>query len=239
MPPVDPRGLWPAQLQAVRNLERSLAAARPRALVQMATGSGKTFTAVSSIYRLVKFGGAHRVLFLVDRANLGKQALKEFQSFRTSDAERAAARAALLRAAAAPLAGNPPLRQQLVDLKRAKEQTIDRVSVDALLSAGLSAEARERAAALTTSFEAFCLAHRDETVALRLLYGSGRDRRLTRGAVEELAAQLAAHKPPLAPLEDEPASALLARIRAERAGSAQLRPPECRPARAPGVQRAQ
>jgi type I restriction enzyme R subunit len=37
----------------------------------MATGSGKTFTAVSFIYRLIKFAGAKRVLFLVDRSNLG------------------------------------------------------------------------------------------------------------------------------------------------------------------------
>ena len=51
----------------------------------MATGSGKTFTAITSIYRLIKFGGARRVLFLVDRANLGRQALKEFQQYTTPD----------------------------------------------------------------------------------------------------------------------------------------------------------
>lgn len=85
MPAVDERGMWPAQLVAVRNLDASLAKDKPRALVQMATGSGKTFTAVSSIYRFIKFGGAKRVLFLVDRANLAKQALKEFQSYRTPD----------------------------------------------------------------------------------------------------------------------------------------------------------
>jgi len=58
---------------------------RPRALIQMATGSGKTFTAVSFIYRLIKFAGAKRVLFLVDRNNLGKQTLREFQGYRTPD----------------------------------------------------------------------------------------------------------------------------------------------------------
>ena len=47
----------------------------------MATGSGKTYTAVNFIYRLVKYGGARRVLFLVDRGNLGRQTLKEFQQF--------------------------------------------------------------------------------------------------------------------------------------------------------------
>ena len=81
MPPLDPSGLWPVQEQAIGNLEQSLAAGRPRALVQMATGSGKTFMACNQIYRLIKYSGARRVLFLVDRANLGRQALREFQGF--------------------------------------------------------------------------------------------------------------------------------------------------------------
>ncbi len=51
----------------------------------MATGSGKTVTAITAVYRLVKFAGAERVLFLVDRANLGRQALKEFQGYATPD----------------------------------------------------------------------------------------------------------------------------------------------------------
>jgi type I restriction enzyme R subunit len=73
--------LWPAQIKAVQNLEKSLAANKPRALIQMATGSGKTFTAISAIYRLIKFGGARRVLFLVDRGNLGRQTKKEFDQY--------------------------------------------------------------------------------------------------------------------------------------------------------------
>jgi type I restriction enzyme R subunit len=85
MPPLAEGGLWPAQIRAVRNLEVSLREDRPRSLIQMATGSGKTFTAISAIYRLVKFGGARRVLFLVDRGNLGRQTLKEFQAYRTPD----------------------------------------------------------------------------------------------------------------------------------------------------------
>ena len=89
LPPLIETGLWPAQGTAVRNLEASFAADRPRALVQMATGSGKTFTAITAIYRLVKFGGAKRVLFLVDRANLGRQTLKEFQTYVTPDDGRA------------------------------------------------------------------------------------------------------------------------------------------------------
>jgi type I restriction enzyme R subunit len=79
LPPLDELGLWPAQARAIRHLERCFTENRARALIQMATGSGKTYAAVSSIYRLVKFGNARRVLFLVDRANLGDQALREFQ----------------------------------------------------------------------------------------------------------------------------------------------------------------
>ncbi|HAX20568.1 MAG TPA: type III restriction endonuclease subunit R [Hydrogenophaga sp.] len=73
--------LWPAQIKAIQNLETSLAANKPKALIQMATGSGKTFTAISFIYRLIKFGGARRVLFLVDRGNLARQTKKEFDAY--------------------------------------------------------------------------------------------------------------------------------------------------------------
>ena len=83
--PLDTKGLWDAQIEAITRLEKSFAESRPRALIQMATGSGKTFTAVSFIYRLIKFAGAKRVLFLVDRNNLGKQTLREFQGYRTPD----------------------------------------------------------------------------------------------------------------------------------------------------------
>ena len=85
MPALDASGLWPVQERAIRNLEESLAAGRPRALVQMATGSGKTFMACNQIYRLIKYAGARRVLFLVDRSNLGRQTLREFQGFTTPD----------------------------------------------------------------------------------------------------------------------------------------------------------
>ncbi len=81
MPPLDKSALWSAQARAIRNLERSLAEGRPRALVQMATGSGKTFMACNQVYRLIRHAGARRVLFLVDRANLGRQTLREFQGF--------------------------------------------------------------------------------------------------------------------------------------------------------------
>lgn len=85
LPPLNANGLWAAQREAIANLERSLANDKPRALIQMATGSGKTFTAVSAVYRLIKFAKVRRVLFLVDRANLGRQTLKEFQQYITPD----------------------------------------------------------------------------------------------------------------------------------------------------------
>jgi len=85
LPPLNAGKMWSAQIEAVTCLETSLAQDKPRALIQMATGSGKTFTAINAIYRLIKFGKAKRVLFLVDRANLAKQALKEFQAFETPD----------------------------------------------------------------------------------------------------------------------------------------------------------
>ena len=84
-PPLDTERLWRAQVEAIENLELSFANDRPRALIQMATGSGKTYTAVNLIYRLIKHAGARRVLFMVDRKNLGRQAHNEFNQFTTPD----------------------------------------------------------------------------------------------------------------------------------------------------------
>jgi type I restriction enzyme R subunit len=85
LPPLHTNGLRVCQFEAITNLERSFAEGRPRALIQMATGAGKTFTAVNFVYRLIKFAGAKRVLFLVDRNNLGRQTKKEFEQFITPD----------------------------------------------------------------------------------------------------------------------------------------------------------
>ena len=82
MPELPQGKLWPVQHEAIQNLEQSLAHGRPRALIQMATGSGKTFTAVSACHRLIKHAKAKRILFLVDRNNLGRQTLNEYQQFR-------------------------------------------------------------------------------------------------------------------------------------------------------------
>ena len=73
------------QIEAVKNLDQSFAQDEPRALIQMATGAGKTTTTISFIYRLIKHAGAKRVLFLVDRSNLGKQTAQEFAQYTTPD----------------------------------------------------------------------------------------------------------------------------------------------------------
>lgn len=88
IPPLDPTGLRDCQVTAIQNLEKSFREDRPRALVQMATGSGKTFTAITSVYRLLKFADAKRVLFLVDTKNLGEQAEQEFMSYVPNDDNR-------------------------------------------------------------------------------------------------------------------------------------------------------
>ena len=88
MPALPERNLRDCQIGAVTGLEKSLAQNKPRALVHMATGAGKTFTAITSVYRLLKFGGAKRILFLVDTRNLGKQAHQEFMAYTPPDDAR-------------------------------------------------------------------------------------------------------------------------------------------------------
>ncbi|MDZ7849431.1 MAG: DEAD/DEAH box helicase family protein [Halodesulfurarchaeum sp.] len=81
--PSSKGSLRDAQYEAIQALEGSLADGRPRSLIQMATGSGKTYMAVEEVYRLIKHANAKRILFLVDRKNLGKNAETEFQQFDT------------------------------------------------------------------------------------------------------------------------------------------------------------
>jgi type I restriction enzyme, R subunit len=86
MPPLDTTPLRPAQIEAINGVEQSLREQRyDRSLVQMATGAGKTYAAVTLSYRLLKFGGFDRILFLVDRNNLAKQTMAEFENYRTPD----------------------------------------------------------------------------------------------------------------------------------------------------------
>ncbi len=88
MPELDATRLWEVQAEAITNLEESLHDDRPRALIQMATGAGKTFTAANACYRLIRHADAKRILFLVDRSSLGEQAKLEFDKFDVPDTQR-------------------------------------------------------------------------------------------------------------------------------------------------------
>ncbi|MCB1563971.1 MAG: DEAD/DEAH box helicase family protein, partial [Alphaproteobacteria bacterium] len=88
IPPLNPENLRDCQITAITNLEQSFKDDKPRALIQMATGAGKTFTAITSVYRLLKFADAKRILFLVDTKNLGEQAEQEFMSYVPNDDNR-------------------------------------------------------------------------------------------------------------------------------------------------------
>lgn len=87
-PILDEKGMRDCQIRAIKNLENSFKNNYPRALIQMATGSGKTYTAITCVYRLLKFAKAKRVLFLVDTKNLGKQAEQEFMAYTPNDDNR-------------------------------------------------------------------------------------------------------------------------------------------------------
>ncbi len=88
LPLLDNQGFRECQVNAIANLDISFKDNRPRALVQMATGAGKTFTAITAIYRLLKFANVKRVLFLVDTRNLGEQAEQEFMAYLPNDDNR-------------------------------------------------------------------------------------------------------------------------------------------------------
>lgn len=88
IPKLNDAGLRPAQIVAINNLEESFKKNKPKALIQMATGAGKTFTPCTFVYRLLKYADAKRILFLVDTRNLGEQAEQEFMAFQPNDGNR-------------------------------------------------------------------------------------------------------------------------------------------------------
>ena len=87
-PPLDETGFRRCQVNAIQNLDKSFAENRPKALIQMATGAGKTFTAITAAYRLLKYGKMNRILFLVDTRGLGEQAEREFLAYTPNDDPR-------------------------------------------------------------------------------------------------------------------------------------------------------
>mgnify|MGYP005930084501 FL=1 len=88
LPPLDEIGFRKCQIKAIHGLDDSFANNRPHALVQMATGAGKTFTAITAAYRLLKYGRMNRILFLVDTRSLGEQAEREFLAYKPNDDPR-------------------------------------------------------------------------------------------------------------------------------------------------------
>jgi type I restriction enzyme R subunit len=82
LPPLATDGLRTCQVEAIEGLEKSLVHDDPRALIQMTMGAGKTFTACTMSYRLLAHAGARRILFLVDRRNLGNQTAMEYAAYR-------------------------------------------------------------------------------------------------------------------------------------------------------------
>lgn len=72
--PIDLPGLRPYQIEAISEIEKAVAEDQRELLLAMATGTGKTRTAISLIYRLIKAKRFRRILFLVDRTELGSQA---------------------------------------------------------------------------------------------------------------------------------------------------------------------
>lgn len=88
LPPLREEGLRPAQIVAINNLEKSFKNNKPKALIQMATGAGKTFTAATFVYRLLKYANVKRILFIVDTKNLGEQAEQEFMTYQPNDDNR-------------------------------------------------------------------------------------------------------------------------------------------------------
>ena len=88
IPPLVEDGLRKAQVKAITKLEKSFKLNKPRALIQMATGAGKTFTACTFVYRLLKHANAKRILFLVDTKNLGEQVEQEFHRYQPNDDNR-------------------------------------------------------------------------------------------------------------------------------------------------------
>lgn len=87
-PELDTTGFRDCQINAIKNMDKSFSENRPRALVQMATGAGKTFTAITEAYRLLKYAKMNRILFLVDTKSLGEQAEREFLAYTPNDDTR-------------------------------------------------------------------------------------------------------------------------------------------------------
>jgi type I restriction enzyme R subunit len=126
---------------------------------------------------------------LVDALDPDQQAAATEAAGQSVDDQAAvtATATAMLTYALEPLASNPGLRNAILDVRKSYEQTIDEVSQDEVLFAGHSAEAREKAAAMISSFTDYLEEHKDEIRALQVLYSRPHKERLTFAEVKELA----------------------------------------------------
>lgn len=85
LPPVEPNGLRLCQRDAIAAVELDFKFGERRVLLDIATGAGKTFTACMMCYRQLNYMHAERILYLVDRTNLGVQTEGEFGTFRLTE----------------------------------------------------------------------------------------------------------------------------------------------------------
>lgn len=98
----------------------------------------------------------------------------------------------MIKEALSPITSNPKLRNEIVEMKRRAEQTIDTVSKDAVSEAGFSADAREKAKGLVASFEKFIADNKDEITALQVLYSRPYKKRLSFSDIKELVNEIQA-----------------------------------------------
>lgn len=85
LPVLQRKGLRDCQYEAITELEKSFRQGYKKALMVLATGSGKTYAACTAAYRFLSYTPTKRVLFLVDRNNLGLQAEGEFSSYKLTE----------------------------------------------------------------------------------------------------------------------------------------------------------
>jgi type I restriction enzyme R subunit len=75
----EARTLRPYQKEAMQALDRTVELGKRRFLIELPTGCGKTDLIVLYLKRLIQAGQVERVLFLVDRDQLAKQAIEAIQ----------------------------------------------------------------------------------------------------------------------------------------------------------------
>ena len=136
----------------------------------------------------------------------------------------------LLKRAAEPISTRPKLRRLLQDIKRKLEQLIDDITVDELIEAGASEEAKQKAKSLVDSFERFIADNKDEIDALQCFYGTPYAKRLRFSHLKALAEEIKAHLAPGLPRRSGARTRRWTRIGSEvrrRSGCSPTSSPSC------------